>query len=64
MYEMLSICFITASPTLLAQSNATETVTLNSSVTLTAIVSADPGPTTTWLLDGGDLASKSIPSVK
>ena len=64
MYELLSICFITASPRLLAQSDANETVTMNSSVTVTVDVSADPGPTATWLLDGGDLDSTSFDTVK
>ena len=64
MYELLWICFITASPTVLAQSDANDTVTMDSDVTLTVVVSADPEPTATWLLDGGDLANMSIPSVK
>ena len=64
MYELLCICFITASPTLLEKSDANDTVTMNSYLTLTVNVSADPVPTAVWLLNGGDLASTSIPSVK
>ena len=64
MCELLCICFITASPTLLAKSDANETVTINSNLTLTVDASADPAPTAVWLLNGGDLASTSIASVK
>ena len=64
MYELLSICFITASPRLLAHSDANDTVTINSNLTLTVVVSADPKPTAIWLLDGGDLANTSIASLK
>ena len=64
MYELLSICFITASPRLLVQSDANDTVTINSNLTLTVDVSADPAPTAVWSLNGGDLASTSITTVK
>ena len=58
MHELLlSVHYITAAPKMLAQSGATETVTIKSNLTLTVDVSADPEPEAVWLLNGGDLAN-------
>ena len=64
MHELLFIHYITAAPIKLAQSGASETVTMNSNLTLTVDVSADPEPDAVWLLNGGDLANTYYATVK
>ena len=59
-----SIHFITAPPVLLAASTTHVSVPVNTDITLTIDVSAKPAPTATWQLDGEDLPSTTIPSLR
>ena len=54
---MCLFTFITVAPVLQNKTTGTTYVTGNTNLTLTVVVSADPVPTATWQLDGGDLAA-------
>ena len=60
----LSIYFITAAPMMMAVSAAHANVPGNAIVVLSINVSADPAPTATWQLNGGDLPSTATAVLK
>ena len=60
----LSIYFITAAPMMLAVSVASAIVPGNAVIVLSINVSADPAPTATWQLNGGDLPSTATAALK
>ena len=58
------LLFITAAPVLLGRTSGSIYVTMNTNLTLTVDVSADPAPVATWQLDGGDLAAMTTTTLK
>ena len=56
--------FITVAPVMLAASTARATVPENDNIILNIDVSADPAPTATWQLNGGDLPSTATAALK
>jgi len=44
--------------------DASTTVSMSSNITITVEVSADPKPTASWTLNGGDLATMTTVSLK
>ena len=68
MYVRLCCCvyllFIIAAPVLLGKASGSTYVTMNTNITLTVDVSADPAPVATWQLDGADLAAMTTTTLK
>ena len=61
----VSIYFlITAAPVLLGKTSGSTYVTMNTNLTLTVNVSADPSPYVTWQLNGGDLAAMTTTTMR
>ena len=58
------LLFITAAPVLLGKTNGRTYVTMNTNLTLTVNVSADPEPVATWQLNGGDLAAMTTTTLR
>ena len=63
-FNFISIACFAAGPVMLAASNACATVPENANIILTVDVSADPEPTATWQLNGGDLPAMTTASLK
>ena len=61
---MTNLLFITAAPVLLTKTTGSTYVTMNTNLTLTVDISADPQPVATWQLDGRDLAARTTTAVK
>ena len=56
--------FIAAAPVLLGKTNGSTHVTMNTNLTLTVDVSADPEPVATWQLNGDDLAAMTTTTLR
>jgi len=65
---MCELCLIhsyVAPPKTLTNTNQpSTTVSMGSNITITVEVSADPKPTASWTLNGGNLAAMTIVSLK
>ena len=61
---MCLLLFITAAPVLLGKTSDSTYVTMNTNLTLTVDVSADPEPVATWQLNGGDLAAMTTTTLR
>ena len=60
----MCLLFITAAPVLLGKTNGSTYVTMNTNLTLTVDVSADPEPVATWQLNGDDLVAMTTTTLR